>query len=226
MDDPNSIKELFNELRAGRGDCPTADELLQFQQQALPLEQLVKLKQHIEGCGVCDSIIAGLKEFDLTVTEKPKLALNIRQFFLRPAVAYVIALALLYPAYVGIFRKPEVVEKKINVSMPAQTVGSVQNFDLGEGINQRSGTASNASDHIIRIAAAEEFIILNFFVPVRPDRRYEMQINDDNGKKIAAATITARDQLGNFSVICPHTLFSGGNYLLTVRETDQSAQQV
>ncbi len=230
MDIPDSIKEAFDQLKARRGECPSSDELLQYQQNSLTLEQLAQVKQHIDSCGFCDAIVTGLTQFDLAVTEKPKQSMpwmvTVRHFFLQPAVAYLVALALLYPAYVGIFRNPVVVEKIIKVPAPIQGVGSAEDFDLGEGTVQRSGTPSPVPDQIIRISAEEKFFILDFFVPVRPDRRYEMQITDDKGEQIAAGKVTCRDRLGNFSLVCSRELFPAGTYLLTVKELDQSTQQV
>ncbi|MCI0604306.1 hypothetical protein L0156_15010 [bacterium] len=231
MDIPDSFQEAFNELKARRGDCPGSDELLQYQQKSLPEEQLVKTKQHIDSCGLCDSIVTRLAQFDSAVTEKPKQSIpwmvTVRQFFLQPAVAYLVALALLYPAYVGIFRKPVIVEKITKApAPPIQGVGSAQDFDLGEGTVQRGGSPSLAPVQVIRISAEEKFFILNFFVPVRPDRRYEMQIVDDKGEQITAGKVTSRDRLGNFSLVCTWELFPPDPYVLTIKELEQNSQQV
>ncbi len=230
MDIPDSLQEAFDELKARRGDCPGSDELLQYQQKSLPAEQLVKMKQHIDSCGLCDSIVTGLTQFDSAVIEKPKQSIpwmvTMRQFFLQPAVAYLVALALLYPAYVGIFRKPGVVEKIIEAPAPIQGVGSAQDFDLGEGTAQRGSSPSSAPVQIMRISAEEKFFILNFFVPVRPDRRYEMQIVGDKGEQITARKVTSRDRLGNFSLVCTWDLFPPDSYVLTIKELEQNSQQV
>jgi hypothetical protein len=78
---------------------------------------------------------------------------------------------------------------------------------------------------VIQISPTEKFTIFNFFVPVRPDRRYAMSFSDVNAKEIASESIQSRDRFGNFSVVCPRELFTEGTYKLQVQELDKETDR-
>lgn len=218
------VREAFEKMRTDRGECPAPEQLVKFQQQALGAEEMAIVKRHIEGCGSCDSIVHGLTGFDEATLPDAVESIGwlpkARRLLFHPALAYLLVLALLYPAYRGLFHKPNIVEKTIPVlkPVPVEGVGTARDFNLGDGSTQR--TSSPLSEELIQLSKNDKFFILNFFIPVRADHRYEMQITNEKGNVIAADEAKSRDQLGNFSVVCTRQLFPAGSYILRIKELD------
>lgn len=224
VDINEDVREAFEKMRTDRGECPAPEQLVKFQQRSLTAEEIIIVKRHIEDCGSCDWIVRGLTEFDAaSLRDQEKSAgwaAKVQHLLFHPALAYLLVLALLYPAYRGIFHKPNIVEKTIPVSkpLPVEGVGSARDFNLGDGSTQRA--ALPLSEEIIQLSKDDKFFILNFFIPVRADHRYEMQITNEKGNVIATDEAKSRDQLGNFSVVCTRQLFPAGSYILRIKELD------
>jgi hypothetical protein len=226
VDIPENIKEAFERMKAGRGDCPASEELVNFQQLSLPAEEMARIKRHIEGCGICDRIVQGLTEFDEVTRKDPegiKWSSRLLHFMLNPAVAYLVALALLYPAYRGIFHSStEVVE---TMEEQKQQVDSASDFDLGEGTLQRGIGATPSVEKVISIPKEERFFILNLFIPVRSDLSYKMEVQDEKDAVISTTDVQSRDRLGNFSIVCTRELFPPGSYRIRIQELDPKTRQ-
>src|SRR5580704_1644254 len=58
--DPNerSFSELMGpgirELRRQRGPCPSSEALVAFHEGRLPAEDMARIRDHVEACGLCD----------------------------------------------------------------------------------------------------------------------------------------------------------------------------
>jgi hypothetical protein len=207
-----------------RGECPSPEQLVRYQQRALSTEEMLVIKQHLDLCGLCDWTLTQLTQFDsIANTEVQKRAERVRtKSFLRfilPALACAIVIALVYPVYFGIFRARPTVEK----SNPG--VGSARDFDLGEGTTTRSAPPSTRKT-VVTLSPSENFFILSLFVPIRKNHVYEMEIKNEKGQKVDSGEINSRDALGNFSIVCSSNLFPDGNYELTIREIEKQTQHV
>jgi len=229
LDDiPGPIQRALREMMAERGDCPGSEKLIAFHDRLLPAEEILQVRQHVEMCGLCDSRIAAMARFDSVTkpTEEKDRLMIVRRFFLSPALAYLFVLALIYPAYRGIFQEPEVKEKIVTrtktIPMPVEAVAAARDFSLGEATRQRSGGVESIP--IIELSPQEKFFILSFFLPVHPSHQYEMEITDDKGGVLTSADrIMSRDALGNFSIVASSKLFPDNLYTLKVLESEEGS---
>jgi hypothetical protein len=219
----DEVRTEYKKISKRRGDCPGSEQLVRYQQHTLSTEEMLLIKQHLNLCGLCDWTVTGLTEFDTVANpsmedqRQPARKGSLLRFILNPALAYGIVLALLYPAYRGIFH-PRSVETDF------QGVGSARDFDLGDASTTRSGSA--AERKLVQLSPRERFFILSIFVPIRKDHTYEMQIVNQKGEKIDSGEIKSRDLIGNFSIVANANLFSDGDYSLTVKEIEQSSRQL
>ncbi|MCI0617113.1 hypothetical protein L0244_29400, partial [bacterium] len=101
MDSDERIKSSYMNEISERGECPSSDDLIRYQRSEISTEEILRIKQHIDACGMCDYIIIQLSEVDSG--PETRWHESLKRFLLNPALAYAIALALLYPAYRGLF---------------------------------------------------------------------------------------------------------------------------
>ncbi len=252
-------QEFISYLRRKRGPCPEHETLIAFQQQTLTPDQTEKIQAHVELCGTCqlaiemlhrfnsnqpaesvdasegqrrsrERFLAFLKSQRAPSAEKPWFWEKLRSVFLHPAFAYLLLLALAYPAYKGLFQKPQAVrevikeEVPVEVLRPALDVTSLPAFNL-----QSAERAAGRTGTRIRLSPEQPFFALEFFVPVsgRPEFLYTLEVHDSQGRLVATErTVRPRDQLGSFLVVCRRELFSPGQYELRVREVDKATQAV
>lgn len=217
------IRDSYREKTADRSDCPAPDDLVRYHHRELSPEEMLRIQQHVSVCGFCDCEVAGLAEFNsvassvLQPDESSRKGILIR-FLLHPAFAFAIVLALLYPAYRGLFTAGPASQKIVD------RAGSAMDFDLGQGSATRS--TSPDKEAVVVLSRAERFFILTFFVPVRSAYRYEMEIRNEEGKVVDSEIIRSRDPLGNFSVVAASSQFPDGRYSLTVKEIEPAAGTV
>lgn len=224
MDFEEQIKRGYRKGISDRGDCPASDDLIRYQQRELSTEEMLRIKQHVDVCGFCDCAVAELSEFDSVASfaaREPEAAGRkgfFSRFLLHPAFAYGIALALLYPAYRGLFHPGPAPEKIV------ERTGSAMDFDLGQGSVTRS--PSYGKEAGVVLSPDERFFILTLFVPVRSDHRYKMEIRNEQGLLVDSGTIRSRDSVGNFSIVATSSLFPDGRYRLTVQEIEAATGRV
>ncbi len=150
--------------------------------------------------------------------------------FLKPAVAYFLILLLIYPAYQGAFRKPQIVKEVIKekeiVEVPKSMneIGTTREFSLGAGAIRNAG-----EEKPIVVSGRDAYFTLSFFVPIEavPNFRYDLQIRRSHGELVGEQKeIVSRDGLGNFSVVCSKQLFKNGDYVLKVFKVDRASSAV
>ncbi|HSE42130.1 MAG TPA: hypothetical protein VLH08_15305 [Acidobacteriota bacterium] len=220
----DEVRAAYKKLSKMRGECPDSDQLVRYQQHALSTEDMLLIKQHLSLCGLCDWAVTGLAEFDSVASpnvQKQRQSArkgSLLRYILHPALAYGIVLALLIPAYQGIFHKRSTIEKKMH------GVVSARDFDLGNGSTTRS--ASSVDKKLILLSPLERFFILSIFVPIRKDYKYEMEILNQKGETVDSGEIVSRDALGNFSIVANSNLFPDDDYSLIVKEVDQQTRKV
>jgi hypothetical protein len=155
----------------------------------------------------------------------------VRNVVWHPALAYLLVLALAYPAYRGLFRKPEVVTKVVpqkeivEVEKPALGIEAVTDF-----VELKSPErAASAGPSIVRLRPDKPSFALSFSVPIseRPEFVYDVEVRDSQGRVVAAEKAAQpRDELGNFLFVCRRELFSPGRYELQVKEVNKTTQAV
>lgn len=212
MDFEERIKHGYMKKISGRGECPASDDLIRYQRREVSTEEMLRIKQHIDACGLCDCALVQLSELDSV--PKTKWKESLKRFLLHPALAYAIVLALLYPAYRGLFHSGPAPQQIVNGT------GSAMDFDLGQGSVTRS--KRSGEEAVVLLSPTERFFILTFFVPVRSIYRYEMEIRNEQGILIDSKVIRSRDSIGNFSIVAATSLFPDGLYSLTIQEIESA----
>ncbi len=210
MDFDERAKSIYRKRISDRGECPASDDLIRYQRREVSTEEMLRIKQHIDVCGDCDCALVQLSELDSVPDATWKESL--KRFLLHPALAYGIALALLYPAYRGLFHPGPAPQKLVDGA------GSAMDFDLGNGSVTRS--KDFRKETAVVLSSTERFFILTFFAPVRSTYRYEMEIRNEQGILIDSKEIHSRDSIGNFSIVAVSSLFPDGIYKLTVKEVE------
>jgi hypothetical protein len=221
-DDPvERLKSVWDHNQS----CPSSQELTAFYEKSLELELMAKIRNHISRCGLCDSALSSLKGFDGPNTDTKRLPFR---FLLKPAIAFLLLAALLYFTSL-IFLKPS---RQNTPPAPYETqapaavdgVDSAMMFDLGEVISKRGNQSLPV--HLISIGLKERFFVLNFYLPVRADYIYEMEIQNMERQIVSSAhVIRARDAIGNFSIIVQRGLFSDGDYRAIITESEEAGKE-
>jgi hypothetical protein len=157
-------------------------------------------------------------------TPKKSFWAKVRAMIAHPALAYLLVLALLYPAYRGFFQKPEirVVREKetVEVPKPPLDMAALRTFEL-----KAPERAGGQGPSVVRVSPDEPFFALTFFVPIseRPELVYDVEIRDSQNHVVAEQKdARATDRLGNFLFVCRRELFLPGQYLLRVREVNRT----
>ncbi len=133
---------------------------------------------------------------------------RLRRFFLGPAFAYLLALLLIYPAYLGL--------KWLGEDRPAAS--TLQIIEL----QQAERTAGPSLQ--VKLEPGARSFALSFFIPIEPglERRYELALFDASGRLVASVKgVRSWDGLGNFLLLCDTNQFPPGNYRLVVKEEEK-----
>jgi hypothetical protein len=163
-----------------------------------------------------------------SLQKKPSFWDKLRGMVLRPAFAYLLLAALAYPAFRGLFGKPEVVtvrEKEfVEVAKPTLDIAAIPKLEL-----KLAERAAFGGPPIVQLAPDDNLFAVSFFVPIRerPEFVYDLEFHDSQGQLVTAKkAVRAQDELGNFFLVCRRELFSPGKYELQVREVNTKTQKV
>src|SRR5438093_905957 len=113
--DPNEhsfsewLKPGVRELRERRGPCPSAEDLVAFHEGTLTAEQAVRVREHVEACGLCDAQLGRLEA--AAEPSRPMVWRTVWALLKKPVVAYGFVTLLLFPAYRGIVRPAKNLER-------------------------------------------------------------------------------------------------------------------
>jgi len=204
-----ALERGFAGMRARRGPCPAAEKLAGLASGELPVDEAASIRAHVAVCGACDAMLVRLRKFeeakadDLPVDareERMRAKVFLGRRVRRGAVAvagYAVAAGVLVCGYLGLLPR-----RNVERTVPSwDTVESI-------GLNRvRGGAAPLAAK------ASSRFVILSFFVDIRPDLRYEAVL--DGGE---AKSVTSYDGVGNFHLVVDRRLLGTGRHVLTVRE--------
>jgi len=206
-----ALERGFAGMRTRRGPCPAAEKLAGLASGELPADEAASIRAHVAVCGACDAILVRLRRFeeakagDLPVDareERMRAKVFLAGRGTRGAVAvagYAVAAVVLVCGYLGLLPRR-------NVERTAPSWDAVESIDLNR---VRGGAAPLAAK------ASSQFVILSFFVDIRPDLRYEAAL--DGGE---AKSVTSYDGVGNFHLLADRRLLGPGRHVLTVREAN------
>ncbi len=201
--------------RRGLGACPGAEALAGFAAGSLPTDEAARIQAHVAACGVCDSLVESLHEFDEPVTATPpgwaptERRLRARVFpkprwwrwVLHPAVAYGIALAAVIVAVI-----PDRHPASPTLPAPITIAGeSVPTIDLNL-------TRGAEAPHIPP-GVGNKLLLLSFLIDIHPGLHYSASLDGGNTREVVSI-----DGKGNFAVLFSRNLLGPGRHRLTVIE--------
>ncbi|MBI1788067.1 MAG: zf-HC2 domain-containing protein [Acidobacteria bacterium] len=211
----------FRALRERRGPCPSAEALSAYQAGSLEPGEADRVRAHVAVCGLCDSLLVRLKDFDAPGPPPSPVSwpaaerrMRARVFaganpwwrrlgglFWRPAPAYALA---------GIVLLAAVAVRRIADTPPAALrQHPARSIELQVS---RSGEPG---------APPEDFVVLSFWIPPRPGLRYSASLDGAPPSEIARD-----DGGGNFHVPYPAARAGKGRHRLLVAGTDRQTGKV
>lgn len=153
---------------------------------------------------------------------------GLKRLVLSPVLAYILVIAMMYPAYRGLFQKKPVEPGEKPEPIPIHEVtpptrpGIVSTPQLSLEPQTRGG---GGGDDTLSLRKTDAYFTISFFVPLRKSRdlQYDVQIKSRSGAVISEEkSATSFDGLGNFILLCPSELFREGRYSLHVLERQVS----
>jgi len=191
----------------------------------LTKEDFAKIKAHVNECSDCQKELQILKDVNASMKQsnmakflvilKNKISDLFPRMLIGPALAYLIILILLYPAYLGIFKSGKLYEPNVTEI----------NFELIQ-FDSRSVTQT---ENEIALSTNTDIFSLSFNIPVlnKKNIRYDAKILDSNGKLVwEIKDIKSLDDYGTFLVIGHRKFFAEGCYKLTVNEINKIENRV
>lgn len=195
----------------------------------LSSQNVLEIEKHLETCADCQKEMQILEKVNQsfratngkTLFEKLKTRLSelFPKALVSPALAYVIILILLYPAWLGVFKLRNEIQRMREPGI-ASSPYELKSSDTRAGIENQNE---------IILPSQPDVITLCFNIPilVREDIRYDALILD-NDKKIIweRKDIKSMDEYGTFLLICHSRFFTHGTYMLKVKEVSLTDNQV
>ncbi|NOZ61074.1 MAG: zf-HC2 domain-containing protein [Calditrichaeota bacterium] len=191
----------------------------------LPADEKNFIEAHLKTCFQCRNELEILGKVDASLREKRwlqillKIKENTNTFLpktlAKPALAYIIILLLLYPAYLGIFQRKTMTEPGV----------VQQNYQL----LQFNSRAEEESLNEIKLDAQTDIFTLSFTLPVliSENIRYNAEIFDSADEIIwQKQGIKSLDEYGTFLIFCHSRFFRGGLYSLQISEFNKAKKQV
>ena len=195
----------------------------------LKKEVVQRIETHLSTCEQCQNELKKLNAVNqsLEPVEKATIFISFKQkinalingVILKPAFAYILLLLLLYPAWLGLFRRDA------NQGVMSDPVNLNQLFVLRQNDQRASGKQLNEID----LKSTSGFFALSFVIPVNNlnSSKYKAVIvNSHNKLTWKSNKLTFIDEYGTAVIICPLKYFSGGKYTLTVIENTKSPDKI
>lgn len=222
------VQDAFRQMRLRRSPCPDSAQLEAFQRNALSAAEAEPIRLHVSECGICDAVLERLKHYDRA--ERSVSAGVLRRaaswLFLSPAVAWLVVLLLVYPAYVGLHPitpapqpGPATAGHATEARLPAvrhELAGliSAKTFDLRQ-VRGKTGAGARR----VELQPEERAFILSFWLEIKDGERYTASIAAPDGRPIITnQQALPNDKIGNFFLVCDRRLFpSPGVYTLRLQ---------
>jgi len=206
-----SLRDGIQELKGERGPCPSSEELVAFSEERLAAPDALRVRSHVEACGLCDVLVGRLAKAADRPAPDAKAWWRVWRHLWNPVVAYGLAALLLYPAYLGL--KPRVSPRALEESISPAI--SIPSFSL----DSQRGAGTAAQPHVVRLKDQDKSFILDFFVPMSTDRRYFAEIRDGSGRTaVGRREVVSGDSPGRVSLVCRREAFGAGDYTVTLTE--------
>lgn len=215
------LRPHLSAVRARPGQCPSAEVLVSFASDSLPVEQTEAIRSHLNGCGLCDSLVERIRQFDaeeapslVPVPDEQRLRSKVfpkprwRMILLHPATAYAAALVAMLFAILPARRE----KSSIPTPVPTTSLASVRILDL----NLTRGT----QEHRFALGPADRFLLFAFLIDIRPAFHYAASLDGGTSREISST-----DGKGNFALLYSRDLLGKGSHRLTVTETNPQSSK-
>lgn len=230
--------------------CPEIRVLERYVSGSLSSEEKASFGSHLQVCGICGVIVERLRELDAESAATPEVEEpNWEQMGARledecrrvrasryperarrhwltgslwfPALGYGLAVALLYPAWLGITRQP-------SPQLPSESPPPVQQrlrAATSGAIVDLNTTRDEQRLPVVAEGAKGRTAVLSFFVPAPSEVRLAAAILDSTNKPVHdIGEITSYDGRGNYCVVVDARALPIGRYQLVVKEVGGSDQ--
>ena len=169
------LRAKAHELRGRRGSCPNALTLIEYRNGALPQDESGAIREHLNSCGLCDTALARLNR---------TLETRSRKSWVIPGLSVLVAAtAILFST-----KTPE-------------TPAAVDALQPAAFLDPNAVRSANTR---IPSAGPDSTVVLSFFVPMEPGRRYSATLRRPDGP-IRSAMIRFK------ATTEPATAFSSGH---------------
>lgn len=192
-------------------------------------EIIQRIEDHLSSCRQCSEELEILNRVNQSIGGSEVepffegMMQKIREFFtkplLKPAYAYILILALLYPAWLGLFKK----DNNQGKIMEPINIGNF--FVLHQDNHRAAGEQLNT----IVVENSSDFFAFSFVLPVKnqEDNVYQATISNAENKVVwHDESLKFIDSFGTVIMVCPQKYFTKGRYTLTVIEKQKQSNEV
>lgn len=209
------------------GRCPEIEVVERYARGQSPEMEAKEFEAHLEVCGICSLVIERLVDFDSVAAAAMKgpepdwgvmeRRLGVQReerrsgwmgvsLFQLPVLGYALALALVYPAWLGVTRRTEAPAAR--EEWAATWAGSV---DL-------TATRGDLAMPAVTAAGGERAAVLQFYAPAGAGIAQQAEVRDAKGRVVAdLGEVKSYDGRGNFAVVVDPRKLAAGQYRLVVR---------
>jgi hypothetical protein len=169
---------------------------------------------------------AGLPMGARSVIDRLKYATDLLFWCLRrPAFAYLVALALVYPAYRGLRPRPQAPLPHLAAVETPKTPSSPPVMVAPPPLELDRVRGGGSQNKVVRLAPNESAFVLGFPAPTRAGYSYLAEVRHEKGGSLVARAQLPPNRVGYFNLVFDRRPFDPGAYTLSVFETRSSAPQ-
>jgi hypothetical protein len=169
---------------------------------------------------------AGLPMGTKNVIEHLKYATDLLFWCLRrPAFAYIVALALVYPAYRGLRPRLQAPSPHLAAVEAPKTPSSPPVMVAPPPLELERVRGGGRRTKVVRLAPNESAFVLGFCVPTRAGYSYHAEVRHEKGGSVVAHVPLPPNRVGYFNLVFDRRPFDPGAYTLSVFEARSSAPQ-
>jgi hypothetical protein len=182
-------------------------------------------RAHLAACDECRQIVSTLEKVERDEQDSSwileTLGARLRStwagitrgaWMRSPLPAYLLALVLLYPAYLGLVGRSDDVAPRL----------------LPPPVPVASETERGSGESPVQVEANGASTVLTFFVPIAPDRyRYQLELRTKDGRRLFfSRDAKSFDGVGTFALTVPGRSLRTGSYELRVEEREREAGEL
>lgn len=223
-----SLGRLFLATPAPAEFHPTTEELAGIAEG--DVSGLALARSHVAACSECREIVSVVERVSRDLEGPAWLAValgqrvpaawralreGLRPLTLSPLPAYLLALILLYPAYLGIFGAAELRERVKALEAP-------QLLDAPLALDTESERGAGLGS--LRVERSRGRALLTFFVPISAGQyRYQVELLTGRDRLFVERDARSFDGRGSFALLIPEKTLEPGEYEVRVEELEKAS---